>query len=134
MRNKGFTMIELVMVIVILAILAAVAIPRFINLRVQAQNSAEAGVVGGVRAGISAEYIRTASVGVATWPDPLDDAIAGNPATVAVPFFDVVLAQGGITEGWTKGADIYTYVNDNTTTSWTYTPTGVDAGSFVVTP
>ncbi|MDO8425923.1 MAG: prepilin-type N-terminal cleavage/methylation domain-containing protein, partial [Deltaproteobacteria bacterium] len=35
--NKGFTLIELVMVIVILAILAAVAIPRFIDLQSDAR-------------------------------------------------------------------------------------------------
>ena len=49
--NKGFTLIELVMVIVILGILASVAVPKFSNLSDQAKAAAEQGVVGGVRSG-----------------------------------------------------------------------------------
>ena len=44
--QRGFTLIELVMVIVILGILAVVAIPKFIDLRTDAAAAATAGVAG----------------------------------------------------------------------------------------
>ncbi|MBI5643933.1 MAG: prepilin-type N-terminal cleavage/methylation domain-containing protein [Deltaproteobacteria bacterium] len=46
--NKGFTLIELVMVIVILAILAAVAVPRFIDLQSDARVSTAKGIGGAI--------------------------------------------------------------------------------------
>ncbi len=46
--NKGFTLIELVMVIVILAILAAVAIPRFVDLQSDARLSTAKGIGGAI--------------------------------------------------------------------------------------
>lgn len=46
--QKGFTLIELVMVIVILAILAAVAVPRFIDLQSEAEVSTAKGVGGAI--------------------------------------------------------------------------------------
>ena len=45
-EKKGFTLIELIMVIVILGIVAAVAVPKFISLK----SSAQAGVIRGVHA------------------------------------------------------------------------------------
>jgi len=49
--RKGFTLIELVMVITILGILAVVAIPRFIDLRSDAELAAEQGVVAAIESG-----------------------------------------------------------------------------------
>ena len=60
MKSKGFTLIELVMVIVIIGILAAVAIPRFANLRKDARKAACDGNVGAIRGALSAYYAKTA--------------------------------------------------------------------------
>lgn len=52
-KQKGFTLIELVVVIAILAILAAFALPRFAQLSEQAHRSSIQGTAGALSAGVA---------------------------------------------------------------------------------
>lgn len=63
--QKGFTLIELVMIIVILGILAAVAIPRYIDLSSQATTAALDGVEGSIK-GSAAILIASSPYGAKT--------------------------------------------------------------------
>jgi prepilin-type N-terminal cleavage/methylation domain-containing protein len=60
MNKKGFTLIELVMVIVIIGILAAIAIPRFMDLRREAAKASCQATGGAIRGALSTYYASTA--------------------------------------------------------------------------
>jgi MSHA pilin protein MshA len=66
MRQKGFTLIELVMVVVILGALAAVALPKFVNLAGDARRSVMQGLHGAMISANTLIQAKSAITGVTT--------------------------------------------------------------------
>ncbi len=81
----GFTLIELIAVVVILAILAGVALPTYFDHQAKARESATKGVLGGTRAGIAMFYADKAINGTAAYPTLLELSTLGTVMQETLP-------------------------------------------------
>jgi len=103
-QQRGFTLIELVMVIVILGILAAVALPKFVDFKGDAQVAALDGVVGSIA---SASAINYAARSVSTTKGAVTQGLTCQAAATAI-------LQGGIPTGYTLDNTTTLVAGDNT--------------------
>lgn len=127
MRRFGFTMIELVFVIVVLGILAAVAIPRLAATRDDAQVAKGRSDVAAIRSAIVSERQGRLLRGDSAYTATLDDATTSAGQTLFDGNATVSLLQYGIISAnsnghWMKtGTNAYTFKVMGASEAFNYT-------------
>lgn len=120
-NQHGFTLIELVIIIVILGILAAIAIPKYQDMSSDAREASCRSALGALRSGITIYYANQAvKTGTAVWP-PIDSlaaiGVVMEQAIPPNPYVSDTNAPDSIVIGANKGTTI------GTRGGWAYNPT-----------
>ena len=129
LNQKGFTLIELIMVTIILGILAALAIPRYMSTVTKAEEAAEDAVINSIKAGLETYAVeQLMSNGRKSWPTNPWDALDTKPAGYTTDVTDA--DEDGEWTYNTTSKKITHQRNDNSRVSWQYdegTQSGDDA-------
>ena len=118
-KKNGFTLIELIIVMVILGIMAAVAVPRYLDSISNAEESAEDAVISAIRSGLKAAANDSLYTnGRASWPTNPFDALSEKPTGYSLDLNDAN------TDGeWTFSSGRITHQRaDNSRYEWSYEP------------
>src|SRR6202051_2566459 len=99
-KNKGFSLIELLIVVAIILIIAAIAVPSFLRSRIVANESAAAAAVRTVNSAQITYSSAYPSVGFSSTLDALGGTSCNPPSSSGACLIDTVLA-GGQRQGYT---------------------------------
>ena len=126
-QQSGFTLIELIMVIVVLAALAVTAIPRYINLENQAVIGALNGIAGSLASGSAINFAACRAGAVA--PSCLTGAAMANCTDV-----DDTLVGGALPAGYTITGAVLGASGTVTTCTLNRTTPALTATFSAITP
>ncbi len=130
--NAGFTLIELVVVIVILGILTATIVPRFTNLQIDARVAVVSGLEASVRSATSMYHGVKLAIGTAALTPVPANRFEGVVAAVTdANFYPDTLVTGIQVLVSDSGAD-FTVTPAATTTTWTLNGATIPADCNVI--